>query len=69
MPRFHFPIIDGTRLEDPVGIDLKDADHAKQHAESIARQMPTTKPRHVVAEDANGKEIHRVPIEVNKADA
>jgi len=29
MPRFYFPIIDGTRLDDPTGIELPDTDAAK----------------------------------------
>lgn len=43
MPRFYFPIIDGTRLDDPTGIEFPDADAAKEHARRIATFMPTNK--------------------------
>ncbi|WP_398467026.1 DUF6894 family protein [Tardiphaga sp.] len=41
MPRFYFSIIDGTRLDNPAGIEFPDVDAAKQHAHRIAQQMPT----------------------------
>jgi hypothetical protein len=36
MPKFHFPIVDGTKLDDPVGV-LKNKSQAKLHADAIAQ--------------------------------
>jgi hypothetical protein len=66
MPRFHFPIVDGTTLHDPVGIDLKNASEAKALAKSIAGQLRAVAPdthRSVVAVDDDGNEIHKVPVQ------
>lgn len=62
MPRFHFPIIDGTRLDDPLGIELPDAEEARKHAHRIASNMPTKNVRHVSVIDENGEEVHKVPV-------
>lgn len=62
MPRFYFPIIDGTRLDDPAGIEFPDADAAKEHAHRIAQQMPTKNKRHVSVEDQDGNELHKVSV-------
>jgi hypothetical protein len=39
MPRFHFEIIDGFRIEDPVGLVCKSEQQARRVAEDIARQI------------------------------
>lgn len=63
MPRFHFPIVDGTRLDDPVGIELPNAEGARQHAENIARHLPDLgKDRNVLAIGEDGEEVHKVPV-------
>lgn len=62
MPRFRFPIIDGTRLDDPVGIEFPDVSSAKSHAEHIAQLMPNTHDRHVSVIDDNDEEVHRVAV-------
>jgi hypothetical protein len=62
MPRFRFPIIDGTRLDDPVGIELHDLSAAKTHAHRIAALMPETKDRHVLIIDDNETELYSVPV-------
>lgn len=68
MPRFHFPIVDGTKLEDPVGIELRNSDHAKEQAELIARHIALTSrhTRNVVVEDDQGTEIHKEPVTPEK---
>lgn len=65
MPKFHFPIVDGVRLEDPAGLELANEDQAKKQAESIARHIALTNrktDRNVVVESDNGREINRVPV-------
>ena len=65
MPRFHFPIVDGITLDDPVGIELKSEAEAGKHAESIADHVSNIghkKPRTVLAIDENGVQIHRAPV-------
>ena len=39
MPRFYFEIVGGFTIEDPVGLDCKNEEQAKQVAEDIARQI------------------------------
>lgn len=62
MPRFYFPIIDGTRLDDPTGIELPDTDAAKEHAHRIAIFMPTDHRRHIAVLDDIGNEVHIVQV-------
>lgn len=64
MPRYHFPIVDGTKLVDPVGLELLNQEQAKKHAEVIARHVAlvSPKPRNVVVEDEQGTEIHIEPV-------
>lgn len=64
MPRYHFPIVDGTRLGDPVGIELQNDDQAKQQAVLIAKHvaLASLTPRSVLVEDNDGKEIHKTPV-------
>jgi hypothetical protein len=66
MPRFHFPIVDGTTLHDPVGTELKDDEAARKHAESIARHVSNIghkKQRNVLAEREDGSEVHKAPVQ------
>ena len=64
MPRFHFPIVNGQRLEDPVGIELDDNEAAQAQALNIARHVRSTKSgkqRNVLVEDENGVEVGKAP--------
>ena len=66
MPKYHFEIVDGYRLEDPVGLDLPDADQAKTVAHDIAKQIATDiaseSTRNVVVVDDAGHEVYQTPI-------
>jgi phenylpyruvate tautomerase PptA (4-oxalocrotonate tautomerase family) len=67
MPIFHFDIADGVRLEDPVGLDCRSENDAKQTADLIARQIAIdvadgSEDRTVVVIDEAGSEIYTVPI-------
>jgi hypothetical protein len=64
MPRFHFPIVDGTKLPDPTGLELRDAAEAKAHSETIAKHLSLIgkHSREVVVVDHHGDEIHRTPV-------
>ncbi|CAN5260931.1 hypothetical protein BH11PSE4_BH11PSE4_24670 [soil metagenome] len=64
MPRFYFPIVDGIRLDDPIGVDLPSESDAGRHAESIARHLAgLSKSRNVVAINEDGEEVYRVLVE------
>ena len=67
MPIFHFDIADGVRIEDPVGLDCRSENDAKQTADLIARQIAIdvadgSEDRTVVVIDEAGSEIYTVPI-------
>jgi hypothetical protein len=67
MPIFHFDIADGLRLEDPVGLDCRNENHARQTAELIARQIAVDlddgrEDRCVVVIDEAGSEIFQTPV-------
>ena len=67
MPIFHFDIADGVRIEDPVGLDCRNENDAKQTADRIARQIAIDvadggEDRAVVVIDEAGSEIYTVPI-------
>jgi hypothetical protein len=66
MPRFHFEIINGYRIPDPVGLDCESEDQAKKVADDIARQIAievsSAAGRHVVVVDDDGKEIYRARV-------
>jgi hypothetical protein len=70
MPKFHFEIVDGYKIEDPVGIDLKNTDQAKMLANDIARQIAIdvgeTAARKVVVIDDEGEEVYKAPIATAK---
>jgi hypothetical protein len=62
MPKYHFPIVDGTKLPDPTGVTLRDDEEAKQHARLIARTVGAAgikADRSVVAVDDENNEVHR----------
>ena len=66
MPRFHFEIVDGYTIEDPVGLDCKSHDQAREVAESIAKQIAIdvgeTPERRVVVVDDDGSRIHEAVV-------
>ena len=66
MPKYHFEIVDGYRLEDPVGLDLPDTDQAKAVADDIAKQIAhdiaSESSRNVVVVDDAGAEVYQTPI-------
>ena len=68
MTRYHFEIVDGYRLEDPVGLDLPGTDQAKTVAHDIAKQIATDisseSTRNVVVVDEAGTEVYQTPISV-----
>ncbi|MET0968073.1 MAG: hypothetical protein ABWY18_02625 [Tardiphaga sp.] len=67
MPKYHFEIVDGFRLEDPVGIECPSEDEAKTVAHDIARQIAidvaSQNERNVVVVDDEGAEVYQTPIE------
>ena len=65
MPKYHFPIVDGTKLPDPNGVTLRNDEEAKQHARLIARTVGAAgikADRSVVAVDDENNEVHRVLV-------
>ena len=68
MPKYHFEIIDGFRLEDPIGQDCSSDAQAKTIAEKIARQIADDiqrddNDRKVIVLDGNGAEVCKTPID------
>ena len=65
MPRFHFEIIDGIQIKDPVGIECTEA-QAHEVAHNIARQIAIDvgvhAARKVVVVDDEGSKLHEVHI-------
>jgi hypothetical protein len=65
MPKFHFEIVNGVTIEDPVGMECSES-QARQVAEDIARQIAidvgTGTERNVRVLDEDGSEIHTVPV-------
>jgi hypothetical protein len=66
VPKFHFEIIDGYKIEDPVGLDCRTSEDAKLVADKIARQIAIdvegTKARNVVVVDDEGGEVYKTPV-------
>jgi hypothetical protein len=65
MPRFHFPIVNGQRVEDPVGIELADDNAAKVQAVNIAhhiRKAMNGTQRNVLVENENGDKVGKAPV-------
>jgi hypothetical protein len=70
MPKFHFEIVDGYKIEDPVGMDLKGKDQAKTLANAIAKQIAVdvggAVARNVVVINDEGEEVYKTPINTTK---
>jgi hypothetical protein len=66
MPTFHFEIIDGYKIEDPVGLDCKSEAQARTVAENIARQIAidvgTVPARNIVVVDDDGAEVYKTAV-------
>jgi hypothetical protein len=66
MPKFHFEIVDGYTLPDPVGMELPTEQAAKKVAHEIAKQISVDVEdeslKDVVVKTNNGKEIYKAPI-------
>jgi hypothetical protein len=66
MPRFHFEIVNGYTVEDPLGIELPTEDQAKaiahQMAEQIRNDVADDSLCAVVVKTASGKAIYTAPI-------
>jgi hypothetical protein len=66
MPTYHFDIVDGVKLADPVGVDCKNDHHAKIVADQIAKQIAldveTEGDRNVVVVDEQGEKIYTTPV-------
>jgi hypothetical protein len=68
MPKFHFQIVDGYKIEDPVGVHCQSEEQAKTVARDIARQIAldvgASAARNVVVVDDNGTELFKTPVEL-----
>jgi hypothetical protein len=66
MPKYHFEIVDGFRLEDPVGVDCCDDTEAKTVAKEIAHQIAidiaSPSKRNVVVVNEDGAEVYQTQI-------
>jgi hypothetical protein len=68
MPRFFFDLIDGTKVPDAVGQELRDKILAKRAADRLARDIykirPELRDRDFVisVRDEQGNEVHRAEI-------
>jgi hypothetical protein len=67
MPKFHFEIVDGYRIEDPRGMDLATDRQAvalaDQIAEQIAKDVEGNSLKAVVVKSDSGEEIYKTPIQ------
>jgi predicted esterase YcpF (UPF0227 family) len=68
MPKYHFEIVDGFRLEDPIGQDCNSDTQAQNIAKDIARQIAEDiqrddQDRTVVVLDDSGAEVYKTPID------
>lgn len=71
MPKYHFEIVDGFKLEDPIGQDCSSDAQAKNVAERMARQIAEDIQRHdsdrkVVVLDDHGDEVYNAPIDLGR---
>lgn len=66
MPRFHFEIVDGYTIEDPVGLECKTEAEAIEVAQTIARQIErdvkSSGARKISVKTDGGLEVQKVPI-------
>jgi hypothetical protein len=64
MPKFHFEILDGLRLEDPRGMDLATVTQVKVLADriiqQIAKDVEPNSLKAVVVKTDSGEEIYKV---------
>ena len=72
MPKYHFEMIDGFRLEDPIGQECSSESQAKSVAKKIARQIADDiqrddHDRKVIVLDDNGAEVCNAPIDDPKS--
>jgi len=68
MPKYHFEIVDGFRLEDPIGQDCSGDAQAKRVANKMARQIAEDierddQDRTVVVLDDHGAEVYKTQID------
>ncbi len=68
MPKYHFEIVDGFRLEDPIGQDCGSDAQARSVAKQMARQIAEDirrddNDRKVIVLDDNGAEVYKAPID------
>jgi hypothetical protein len=68
MPKYHFEIIDGFRLEDPIGQDCSSDVQARHLAERMARQIAEDiqhddSDRKVIVLNDHGDEVYNTPID------
>jgi hypothetical protein len=68
MPKYHFEIVDGFRLEDPIGQDCSSNAQAETVANKMARQIAEDihrddHDRKVVVLDGNGAVVYKTPID------
>jgi hypothetical protein len=70
MPKFHFEIVDGHKIEDPKGIDLPTEQQAKRLAEEMAKQIANdvddNSLKEIVVKTETGDVIHKAPIKSGK---
>ena len=66
MPKYHFEIVDGYTIKDPVGLDCKTEAQAIEIAHNIARQIERdvidSGVRKVSVKTDDGTEVHKVPV-------
>jgi uncharacterized protein DUF6894 len=66
MQIFYFQIVDGQKLEDPTGLELKSRREAEQAAENIAKQIAIdlgpTSARKVVVITEDGDKVYTAPV-------
>jgi len=66
MPKYHFEIVDGFRLEDPVGLECINDAQAKDVAKNIAHQIAVDIAGHgdrkVVVIDESGDQVYNTKI-------
>ena len=63
MPKFHFEIVDGITIEDPVGLECKSEAQAIEVAQNIARQIEidvkNSSGRKILVKTDDGQEVHK----------
>jgi Domain of unknown function (DUF6894) len=66
MPKFHFEVVDGDKIEDPHGMELPTEGQAKRVAEELAKQLAADLDdgsfKDVVIKTETGEIIHKAPI-------